>query len=178
MVLFQRWVPFLALWLGLVGCAHGPVAAGESAQAGTQVAAQKPYPTAPAEAVALKEAGTHWTNCEIRLYYNELINGIPSVDAQMQQAGKSAEERARAAYDIRHNARITARAMMEDAAEVQLLRERDQQKYGNPDGPTFEQLVEKSRAGNLEGDAVYTSIIESSQRTDEKVNEECGIKPR
>ncbi len=165
-------LPFFSLWLGLVSCTLSPAT---PPPAEARHVAEKAYPKTPAEAVALKEAGSRWTNCEVRVYYNELVNGIAEVDAAMKQQGRSAEERAHAAFDIRHNARVTARAMMENEAEVALLRARDQEKYGNPDGPTFAYLVEKNRAGGAEGDAVYTAIIESSQRTDEKVNEECGI---
>lgn len=136
----------------------------------------KPYPRTVAQAQQFKDEGHTWTNCEIRIYYNKLVSEIAAQDEASKQAGKSLEERAHAAFDIRHNARITARAMMANEAEVEQLRERDREKYGNPDGPTFDILVEKNRAKGLSGDDIYTSIIASSQRTDTKVNEECGIR--
>jgi hypothetical protein len=34
--------------------------------------------------------------------------------------------------------------MIENSAEIQDLRERDRRLYGNPDGPTFDQLVQES----------------------------------
>jgi len=75
------------------------------------------------------------------------------------------------AVAIRHDARIMSRAMMSDPAEVEDLRKRDMEKYGNPDGPTFDQLVRRNRENGLTGDAVYEAIVESSQRTDQAVNE-------
>ena len=67
-------------------------------------------------------------------------------------------------------ARITARAMMSDPAEVKGLQARDLAKYGNPDGPTFEQLLEKNRKKGATGDDVYLGIIDSSQRTNKAAN--------
>jgi hypothetical protein len=65
--------------------------------------------------------------------------------------------------------------MMANADEVKALQERDREKYGNPDGPTFEWLVEKARKKNLSGDAIYESIISSSQRTDTGTNKAMGL---
>jgi len=53
------------------------------------------------------------------------------------------EERAKKAYEIRHNARLKAREMMQNKDEVLALQKRDLKKYGNPDGPTFDQLIKK-----------------------------------
>ena len=60
--------------------------------------------------------------------------------------------------------------MMESPAEVEMLRRRDLQVSGNPDGPTFEQLVaEHSRL--LSGDAILERIIEGAKVTDQQMNE-------
>ncbi len=170
-----RLLSIALLWL-TVACA-GQAAAPPpfTSTPSTAASADAAYPRTPAEAEEMKKAGRRWADCDIRIYYNRLVAEIPARDATLIQEGKSAEERAHAAYEARHNARITARAMMESAAEVEALRARDQEKYGNPDGPTFEQLVKKNRDKGLEGDAVFEAIIASSQRTDESVNEECGI---
>jgi hypothetical protein len=56
--------------------------------------------------------------------------------------------------------------MMADPREVDLLQARDVSQYGNPDGPTFEYLVQQLTNAGLEGDAVYEAIIEGSYRTD------------
>lgn len=57
------------------------------------------------------------------------------------------------AWRIRHRARLQARSMMAD-----------------PDGPTFEFLVEKLIKAGLEGDAIYEAIIEGAYRTDTGIN--------
>lgn len=133
------------------------------------------YPMTPAQAEARRAAGERFDDCEIRRHYNKMIEAVAAADRARRAQGRPAEERARAAFDTRHDARMTARAMMADRAEVDALRARDQSRYGNPDGPTFELLVEKNRARGLRGDAVFDEIIQSAQRTDEKANEECGI---
>lgn len=78
-------------------------------------------------------------------------------------------------YEARHRARLTARAMMSDAAEVEALRARDLEKYGDPDGPTFESLVAKGRAEGKSDEAIYAGIIDSSQRTNKAANARSGI---
>ena len=181
-----------SLALALAGCAHrpGPVTVGapgastaplECIQPATPAQATERTPALPAtptEAVAMKRSGQRWPNCDIRRYYNRLVSAIPDANAHLAEEGKSAEERARAAFGIRHNARLTCRAMMQSDTEVAELRARDQQKYGNPDGPTFEHLVDKSRAKGMAPAAVFDEIVASSQRTDEAVNRECGIEKR
>ncbi|HEY3452311.1 MAG TPA: hypothetical protein VGK67_38560 [Myxococcales bacterium] len=162
----------------LAACAHSPGAASANGPAAQAAEAQQVWPKTPAEAEQLKAAGSRWSDCEIRGYYNQLVAQIAASDAALKAAGKTAEERARTASEHRHNARLTCRAMMESRAEVEKLRARDQEKYGNPDGPTFDQLMEKNRAKGLAGDAPFEEIVASSQRTDEAVNRECGIRPR
>ena len=63
---------------------------------------------------------------------------------------------------------------MADPDEVELLRARDLARYGNPDGPTFDFLVERLRVMGIEGDAVYEIIIEGSYRTDAELNRNLG----
>src|SRR5262245_53104312 len=132
----------LALAVLVSGCksSHEP-----SPSASTSATAAKPSPSSLADAETLKTAGVSWTNEEVRAHYRELIGKIGPLGEQWKKEGLPAEERARRAYGIRHEARMLARAMMVSRAEVDLLRARDQEKYGNPDGPTFEQLVESGR---------------------------------
>jgi hypothetical protein len=166
-------VALLALAISL-GCkpsaGPAPVASGSAASAPA-----KPYPTSVAQADALKKGGVSWTNEEIRVYYNQVVTSIGPASEQWKREGLSAEERARRAFEIRHDARLTCRAMMASAGEVEDLRKRDQEKYGNPDGPTFEQLVENGKKKGATGDAVYEAIVASAQRTDEAVNRAFGI---
>lgn len=116
------------------------------------------------------------TNAEIRTWYNRQVVIIPTLNTQWDNEGVNAEERAQRAYDIRHRARLYARALMQDKEEVELLRQRDSEKYGNPDGPTWAYLIEKAKKKELIGDAVYEEIIESSSRTSAEFNQKFGIK--
>lgn len=152
-----------------------PAESVSSTTASSATPEQKAYPTTPAEAEALKKKGIAWSNEETRVYYLKLADSVDASNEQWKQEGLSAEKRAQRAWEVRHNARITARAMMGDPREVEDLRARDQEKYGNPDGPTFEQLVEGQRKKGLTGDAVYEAIIGSSQRTDPKTNEKFNL---
>jgi predicted small secreted protein len=127
-------------------------------------------PTTPAEAAAAKEAGASWTNDEVREVYLCTIAGIDEADAELEAAGASLEERARAAYATRHNARITSRAMMSDPDEVAKLEARDLEKYGDKDGPTFAYLMDKGRAEGKSDDEIYADMIGSAQRTNRAVN--------
>ena len=99
------------------------------------------------------------TNQEVRVWYRRKVAKIPELDRQWKSDGASAELRARRAWQIRHDARLQARDMMEHSAEVELLRERDRQTYGNPDGPTFDQLVASFKKAGLTDDDVFERII-------------------
>lgn len=127
-----------------------------------------PQTTAPTQTVK--------TNEEIRQWYNDQVAVIPALNEQWKKDGLSAEERAKKAHEIRHHARVKAREFMQNKQEVAELQARDQEKYGNPDGPTFEFLVEKNRLKGFQGDAVYEDIIGSSNRTNKEYNEKYGVK--
>ncbi len=116
------------------------------------------------------------SNEEIRQWYNDTVDKIPDLNEQWIAEGVSVEERAKRAHDIRHDARVKAREMMQNKQEVVDLQARDTEKYGNPDGPTFEYLVEKNRQKGLEGDAIYEAIIGSANRTNREYNEKYGVK--
>ena len=55
---------------------------------------------------------------ETREYYLRIISGIHAADEEAKKSGVSAEERARRAFQTRHEARMTCRAMMSDRHEV------------------------------------------------------------
>ncbi len=115
------------------------------------------------------------TNAEVRRWYLEQTTRISGLNRQWIAQEISARERAEAAWHIRHEARLEARAMMANPEEVELLRERDIAEYGNPDGPTFEFLVEKLKDVGFEEDAIYEAIIDGSYRTNAGVNRRLGI---
>lgn len=132
-------------------------------------------PADAAEVASLRASGVAWTDRQVRQLYLERVSEIGPRDATLRAHGQSVEARARAAFAARHDARVTARAMMQDSAAVEALRERDRQKYGAPDGPSFDYLIERARQKGLEGDAVYESIVESAQRTDAVTNRSLGL---
>ncbi len=111
------------------------------------------------------------TDDEIRAHYLRLVAASGPAEAQWKQEGVAALERARRAFQMRHDARLTCRAMMSDPRAVEALQRRDQEKYGHPDGPTLDDLVEHERKKGLTGDAVFEAIVASAQRTDRAVNE-------
>ncbi|HEU4404837.1 MAG TPA: hypothetical protein VFS43_06055 [Polyangiaceae bacterium] len=157
--------------------ASAPPAASEAPRAAAPDPGAKPLPASVEQAEALRAQGVSWTNVEIREHYLRLIRAIRGDDERRQQGGEGAEARARKAYQTRRDARLIGRAMMSDRREVEGLRARDEQKYGRPDGPSFEQLVEHQKKKGLAGDAIYEAIVASSQRTDGAVNEVLGVKP-
>jgi len=79
------------------------------------------------------------------------------------------------AWGIRREARLQARSMMPDPSEAELLRQRDVAVYGDPDGSTFEFLVEELTRVGLEGDEIYEKIIEGASRTDTDINRSLGL---
>ena len=171
-------------WLALMlGLAAGP---GVTMFAGCEatepaVAPSDPWPAGlakpadAAEASSLRASGTAWTDRQVRQLYLERVAEIGPRDRALQAEDMPLEQRARAAFQARHDARITARAMMQDAAEVEALRARDREKYGSPDGPTFEYLVERAQKKGLTGDAIYQSIVDSAQQTDAATNRSLGL---
>jgi hypothetical protein len=109
------------------------------------------------------------TNAEIRIWYLDRVASIAEMNEQWIADGISPRARAEAAWRIRREARLEARSMMADPREVELLRARDTSQYGNPEGSTFEFLVQRLRNAGLEGDAVYEAIVEGSYRTDPSI---------
>ena len=113
------------------------------------------------------------TNCDIRLWYNYQVVAIGKINERWEQEGIPLKKRAEDAFEIRHHARINARFMMQDKSQVKGLQARDQAKYGNPNGPTFEYLVKKNTDKGKSLDEAYQSIIDSSSRTDRGYNKDC-----
>ena len=142
-----------------------------SAGCATQGAVDSADQTGPLKPDAHLLVGIPETDCQIRLWYNYQVVAIPVINKRWQESGMTLVERAKAAFNLRHQARINARYMMASGAEE--LRARDQQKYGNPDGPTFAYLVNKAKGRGDSEDKIYTNIIDSSSRTDAAFNEEC-----
>jgi hypothetical protein len=110
------------------------------------------------------------TNKQVREWYINQVSQIPLRNEEWLKEGINAQERARRAWQIRHQARLQARKLMENPREVEHLRGRDQKKYGNPEGPTFQYLVDQATEAGLKGDNIYEVIIRGSLTTNEGVN--------
>lgn len=113
------------------------------------------------------------TNCDIRVWYNYQVIAIGKLNEKWAQDGLDLAERAHKAYELRHNARINARFMMQNKTEVEGIQARDLGKYGNPDGPTYDYLVKKSTDKGLSKEAAYKNIIASSSRVSPVFNAKC-----
>ena len=113
------------------------------------------------------------TDCEIRIWYNYQVVAISVINEYWIEQGIGLEERAKRAFELRHQARINARFMMKDKAAVKMLQKRDMTKYGNPDGPTFDYLMEKNTKNGLSQEEAYESIIQSASRTSKVYNKDC-----
>ncbi|NMO23637.1 hypothetical protein HPC49_54255 [Pyxidicoccus fallax] len=111
------------------------------------------------------------TNADIRKWYLDKVGTIPELQKKWQAEGVPLEEQARRAVKIRHDARMEARKMMSSPLEVAMLRARDFFKYGSIHGPNFDQLVKQAKGKGLEGDDIYKSLIDSSNRTNQTVNQ-------
>lgn len=114
------------------------------------------------------------TNQEIRSWYLAGVSAIRPLNARWISEGVSLEERARRVWRFRHDLRAAAREMMQDPWEVAALRARDSHFYGNPDGPTLEQLLEEEKSAGLTETQAYDRIIEESQSTNREVNRMFG----
>jgi len=113
------------------------------------------------------------TDCEIRKWYNYQVVAIPKINQRWIAKNMTLRERAKRAYEIRHQARMNARFMMSDQAKVKELQARDQIKYGNPNGPSFLYLVQKAQKKGVEDMSIYKKIIQSSSRTSPIYNGSC-----
>lgn len=118
--------------------------------------------------------GVPQTNCEIRLWYNYQVVAIGKINEKWEKDGIDLETRAHKAYELRHEARVNARFMMQNPVEVKGLQARDMAKYGNPNGPTFDYLLNKNmNEKGMTKEEAFQSIIDSSSRTDRRFNEDC-----
>lgn len=113
------------------------------------------------------------TNCEIRIWYNYQVVAISKLNEKWIADGTELETRAREAYRLRHNARVNARFMMQDKEEVKQFQERDLAKYGNPDGPTFDFLLNNFIKEGHTKEEGYEKIIVSASTASPVYNNEC-----
>lgn len=105
----------------------------------------------------------------IRMRYHQLLEDMHRTEADLRAAGATEEEVARELVDMRNQAKEITRAGM-TPAEVRILEERNQAKYGNPLGPTADQLYAKYGSWELVSDA--------AMRTSYAVDRELSLEYR
>lgn len=114
-------------------------------------------------------------NIEIRRWYIEQALQILVLNEEWTTQDVPPVERARRAWQRRREICQKAREAMPDSRQVELLRRRNIQKYGDPEGPSFERLCEQTAEKGLTGNDIYEEIILSASRTDELVNVGLGL---
>ena len=65
--------------------------------------------------------------------------------------------------------------MMRDGDEVELLRNRDIEKHGDPDGPSFESLVKKYQKQGMSENEAFNEIIKKAGMTDIETNKKFDV---
>jgi hypothetical protein len=110
------------------------------------------------------------TNKQVRQWYAKQVDKIRLLNESWINDGIGIKQRAINAWQIRHDARLRARHLMANPREVELLRNRDLKLYGDPDGPTFEFLVERAINLGLSDDKIYEAIINDSYKTNPEVD--------
>ncbi|QNP64091.1 hypothetical protein [Streptomyces genisteinicus] len=101
-----------------------------------------------------------------RMRYHALLEEMRRTEADMRDAGATEEEIARELVDMRNQAKEITRAGM-TPEEVRLLEERNTAKYGNPLGPTAEQLFAKYGS--------WEQVTDASMRTSYAVDRELSL---
>lgn len=105
---------------------------------------------------------------EVRIQYHHLLDRMRQVADEMRASGASDEDIARVMVDMRNDAKDITRAGMSPEA-VRLLEERNMKKYGNPLGPTADQLYAKYGS--------WAEVIDAATRTSPEVDRELGLEP-
>ncbi|MFI8437247.1 hypothetical protein ACIGJO_26605 [Streptomyces sp. NPDC079020] len=106
---------------------------------------------------------------EVRVRYHLLLDRMKAVEQRMRDEGRSDEEIARVLVDMRNEAKDITRAGMSPEA-VAMLEARNIAKYGNPLGPTADQLF--ARYGS------WSEVIDAATRSNAAVDRELGLEPR
>ncbi|MEU3727562.1 hypothetical protein [Streptomyces sp. NPDC031705] len=104
-----------------------------------------------------------------RIRYHDLLEAMHRTEAAMRESGASDEEIARELVDMRNQAKEITRAGM-TPEEVRILEERNTAKYGNPLGPTADQLYAKYGS--------WQKVTAASMRTSYAVDRELSLEYR
>ncbi|RSS72817.1 hypothetical protein [Streptomyces sp. WAC06614] len=105
----------------------------------------------------------------IRMQYHALLGEMDRTACRMRQDGRSEEEIARTLVQMRNDAKDVTRAGM-SPEEVRRLEERNMKKYGNPLGPTADQLHAKYGS--------WQEVSAAATRSNQLVDRELGLEYR
>ncbi|MFG2874131.1 hypothetical protein ACGFYU_03845 [Streptomyces sp. NPDC048337] len=106
---------------------------------------------------------------EVRMRYHALLGDMDRTACEMRAQGASEEEIARTLVQMRNDAKDVTRAGM-SPEQVRLLEERNMKKYGNPLGPTADQLYAKYGS--------WSAVSAAATRTNAEVDRELGLEYR
>lgn len=106
------------------------------------------------------------THLEILHWYNNQLATIPELNLQWQKEGIAIQQRAKKAYDVRRNAITKARDMLQNERLAAEIRSRDMEKYGHPNGPTFDYWVNQYQKKGFQGKSLYETIVNRMSRPD------------
>ncbi|WP_234344424.1 hypothetical protein [Streptomyces sp. WM6372] len=101
-----------------------------------------------------------------RIPYHGLLEDMHRTAADMRAAGATDEEIAREPVDMRDRAKAITRAGM-TPEEVRILEERNTAEYGDPLGPTADQLYAPY--------GTWQQVTDASMRTSYAVDRELGL---
>ncbi|MYW16135.1 hypothetical protein GT045_13650 [Streptomyces sp. SID486] len=104
-----------------------------------------------------------------RMRYHELLEDMERTACDMRAEGRSEEEVARTLVDMRNDAKDVVRAGM-TREQVAELEARNIRKYGNPLGPTADQLYLKYGS--------WEKVAAAATRSNEAVDHELGLEFR
>ncbi|MFG3259726.1 hypothetical protein [Streptomyces sp. NPDC048172] len=156
-----------------LACPSGPAACGSvSVGAVSQAPPDEGPCTSPDKAVCLIRSMTpeeREDTRDIRVRYHELLAEMDRTECEMRAEGRSEEEIARKLVQMRNDAKHITRAGM-SPDEVRKLEERNREKYGNPLGPTADQLHAKYGS--------WRAVTDAAGRTSVAVDHELGLEYR
>ncbi|MEE4490095.1 hypothetical protein [Streptomyces sp. BE230] len=104
-----------------------------------------------------------------RMRYHQLLEDMEREECAMRAEGRSEEDIARALVQMRNDAKDIVRAGM-TPEQVAELEARNQKKYGNPLGPTADQLYMKYGS--------WEKVAEAATRSSAAVDHELGLEFR
>ncbi|MEV8228787.1 hypothetical protein AB0P41_22465 [Streptomyces sp. NPDC079167] len=104
-----------------------------------------------------------------RMRYHDLLEDMERKECAMRAEGRSEEDIARTLVQMRNDAKDTVRAGM-TPEQVAELEARNQKKYGNPLGPTADQLYLKYGS--------WEKVTDAATRSSAAVDHELGLEFR